>query len=67
MPLAQEAIMSAGFAVQAGHKIIGVAARCVGGFRVFCSDFAYRKLEYRIFPNVPAINRSVALLLKVSA
>ena len=58
--ICKEAIMSAGFAVQAGHKIIGVAVRCVGGFRVFCSDFAYRKLEYRIFPNARAIARSVA-------
>jgi hypothetical protein len=55
-----EAIMSAGFAVQAGHKIIGVAVRCAGGFRVFSSDFAYRKLEHRIFPNARAIARSVA-------
>jgi hypothetical protein len=50
------------FAVQAGHKIIGVAVRCLGGFRVFCSDFPYRKLEYRIFPNARAIARSVARL-----
>lgn len=54
--------MSEHFAVQAGHKIIGVAVRCLGGFRVFSSDFAYRKLEYRIFPNARAIARSVARL-----
>ena len=54
--------MSAGFAVQAGHKIIGVAVRCVGGFRVFCSDFAYRKLENRVFPTARAVDRSIARL-----
>jgi hypothetical protein len=48
------------FAVEDRHKIIGVAVRCAGGFRVFSSDFAYRKLEHRIFPNARAIARSVA-------
>jgi hypothetical protein len=50
------------FAVQARHKIIGVAVRCLGGFRVFCTDSAYRKLENRIFPNARAVARSVARL-----
>jgi hypothetical protein len=50
------------FAVQAGHKVIGVAVRCIGGFRVFSSDSTYRKLENRIFPNARAVARSVARL-----
>ena len=54
--------MSVGFAVQAGHKLIGVAVRCAGGFRVFCSDLKYQKLEGRTFPNMRAIARSVAQL-----
>ena len=62
MPLELEAIVSVCFAVQAGHKIIGVAVRCLGGFRVFSSDSAYRKLENRIFPNARAVARSVARL-----
>jgi hypothetical protein len=57
-----EAIVSVCFAVQAGHKIVGVAVRCLGGFRVFSSDSAYRKLEDRIFPNVRAVARSAARL-----
>jgi hypothetical protein len=57
-----EAIVSVGFAVQAGHKLIGVAVRCAGGFRVFSSDFTYRRLEDRIFPNMRAVARSVAQL-----
>ena len=51
--------MSVGFAVQAGHKLIGVAVRCVGGFRVFSCDPTYRKLEDWIFPNMRAVARSV--------
>ena len=54
--------MSVCFAVQAGHKIIGVAVRCLGGFRVFSSDSAYRKLENRIFPNDRAVVRSAVRL-----
>ena len=54
--------MSVCFAVQAGHKIIGVAVRCLGGFRVFSSDSAYRKLENRIFPNARAVVRSAVRL-----
>jgi hypothetical protein len=57
-----EAIVSVCFAVLAGHKIVGVAVRCLGGFRVFSSDSAYRKLENRIFPNARAVDRSVARL-----
>lgn len=59
MPLEQEAIVSVCFAVQARHKTIGVAVRCLGGFRVFFSDSDYRKLENRIFPNARAVIRSV--------
>jgi hypothetical protein len=55
-----EAIVSVCFAVQARHRIIGVAVRCAGGFRVFSSDSAYRKLEDRIFPNARAVVRCVA-------
>jgi hypothetical protein len=62
MPFDLEAIVSVGFAVQAGHKLIGVAVRCAGGFRLFSSDFAYRRLEGRTFPNFRAITRSVARL-----
>lgn len=62
MPLEQEAIISAGFAVQAGREIIAVRARCLGGFRVFASDFAYRKLDNRVLPNARAVARSVARL-----
>jgi hypothetical protein len=50
------------FAVEARHKMIGVAVRCPGGFRVFSSDRAYRKLENGIFPNARAVVRSVARL-----
>lgn len=50
------------FVVEARHKIIGVAVRCLGGFRVFSSDSAYRTLDHRIFPNTRAVARSVALL-----
>jgi hypothetical protein len=57
-----EAIVPECFAVQAGHKIIGVAVRCIGGFRVFSSNDAYRKLENRIFPNARAVARSVLRL-----
>lgn len=52
--------MSVCFAVEARYKIIGVAVRCPGGFRVFSSDRAYRKLENGIFPNVRAVVRSAA-------
>jgi hypothetical protein len=61
-PIALEAIVSVCFAVEARHKIVGVAVRCPGGFRVFFSDRAYRKLEDRIFPNARAVVRSVARL-----
>ena len=44
---------------KARHKTIGVAVRCLGGFRVFFSDSDYRKLENRIFPNARAVIRSV--------
>jgi hypothetical protein len=57
-----EAIVSVCFAVEAHHKMIGVAVRCPGGFRVFSSDRAYRKLENGIFPNARAVVRSVARL-----
>ena len=61
-PLELEAIVSVCFAVEARHKIIGVAVRCPGGFRVFSSDRAYRKLEVGIFPNARAVARSAARL-----
>jgi hypothetical protein len=61
-PIALEAIVSVCFAVEARHKMIGVAVRCPGGFRVFHSDRAYRKLENGIFPNARAIVRSVVRL-----
>jgi hypothetical protein len=61
-PNALEAIVSECFAVEAHHKMIGVAVRCPGGFRVFSSDRAYRKLENGIFPNARAVVRSVARL-----
>ena len=61
-PIALEAIVSVCFAVEARHKMIGVAVRCPGGFRVFSSDRAYRKLENGIFPNARAVVRSVARL-----
>ena len=61
-PIALEAIVSMGFAVEARHKMIGVAVRCPGGFRIFSSDRAYRKLENGIFPNARAVVRSVARL-----
>jgi hypothetical protein len=57
-----EAIVAIGFAIGAGHRIIGVAVRCAGGFRVFSSDLMYRKLEGRIFPNLRSIRRSAAQL-----
>jgi hypothetical protein len=59
-PIALEAIVSMCFAVEARHKMIGVAVRCPGGFRIFSSDRAYRKLENGIFPNARAVVRSVA-------
>jgi len=59
MPFELEAIVSVCFAVEAGHKIIGVAVRCLGGFRVFSSDSADRRLENRIYPNARAVDRSV--------
>lgn len=61
-PIALEAIVSMCFAVEARHKMIGVAVRCPGGFRIFSSDRAYRKLENGIFPNARAVVRSVARL-----
>jgi len=61
-PIALEAIVSMCFAVEAHHKMIGVAVRCPGGFRIFSSDRAYRKLENGIFPNARAVVRSVARL-----
>ena len=61
-PLEQEVIVSVCFAVEARHKIVGVAIRCPGGFRVFSSDRSYRKLEQGIFPNARAVARSVARL-----
>jgi len=36
-----------------------VAVRCLGGFRVFSSDSADRRLENRIYPNARAVDRSV--------
>jgi hypothetical protein len=57
-----EAIVSIGFAVEVGHRIIGVAVRCAGGFRVFASHGAYRKLEGRIFPNLRTVRRFAAEL-----
>jgi len=54
--------MSLCFAVEARHKIAGVAVRCPGGFRVFSSDRAYQKLENGIFPNARAVARSAARL-----
>jgi len=59
-PVELEAIMSTCFAVQDRHKIIVVAVRCLGGYRVFSSELAYRKLENRIFQNAWAVERSVA-------
>jgi hypothetical protein len=61
-PIDLEAIVSVCFAVEARHKMIGVAVRCPGGFRLFSSDRAYRRLEKRIFPNARALARSVARL-----
>lgn len=52
--------MSAGPAVQAGHRIIGVAVRCLGRFRIFTSDLAYRKLDNRVLPNARGVARSLA-------
>jgi hypothetical protein len=49
--------VSIGFAVEVGHRIIGVAVRGAGGFRLFSSDLAYRKMEGRIFPNLRTITR----------
>jgi hypothetical protein len=50
------------FAVEDRHKIIGVAVRCLGGFRVCSSLSAHRILENRIFPNARAVDRSAAKL-----
>jgi hypothetical protein len=61
-PLELEAIVSVCLAVEARHKIIGVAVRCPGGFRVFSSDRAYQKLENGIFPNARAVAYSLARL-----
>jgi hypothetical protein len=55
-----EAIVSTCFAVQDHHKLIEVAVRCLGGFPVFSSERAYRKLQNRIFPSAPSVGRSVA-------
>lgn len=52
-----ETIVSIGFAVEVGHRLIGVAVRCAGGSRVFSSDLAYRNPEGRIFPNLRTITR----------
>ena len=49
--------MSIGFAVEVGHRVIGVVVRCDGGFGVFSSDLAYRRLEARIIPNLRKITR----------
>jgi hypothetical protein len=59
-PCELEANVSIGFADELGHRIIGVAVRCAGGFRFFSSDLAYRNLEDRIFPNLRAIARFAA-------
>jgi hypothetical protein len=61
-PIALEAIVSVCFAVEARHKIVGVAVRCSGGFRLFSSDPAYRKLERGIFPTARADVHSIAWL-----
>jgi hypothetical protein len=50
------------FAVEDRHKIIGVAVRCLGSFRVFSSVTAYRIPEDEISPNARAVDRSVAKL-----
>jgi len=40
------------FLVEAGRKAVGVAVRVRGGFRFFCSDEAYRKLDGVTFARV---------------
>jgi hypothetical protein len=62
-PIDLEAIVSVCFAVEARHRMIGVAVRCPGGFGVFfSSNRAYRKLERGISPNARAVVRSIAWL-----
>lgn len=40
------------FLVEASRKAVGVAVRVRGGFRFFCSDEAYRKLDGLTFARV---------------
>jgi len=58
-PFELEAIVPTCFADEDRDKTIGVAVRCLGGFRVFSSDSADRRLENRIYPNARAVDRSV--------
>jgi hypothetical protein len=57
-----EAIVSVCFATESRHRINGVVARCRGGFGVFSSDPACRRLEDGIIPNGRAVVRSFARL-----
>jgi hypothetical protein len=61
-PITLEAIVSVCFAVEARHKIAGVAVRCPGGFRLVSPHRADQKLQDGMFLNARAVVRSVAWL-----
>lgn len=54
--------MTYSFAVEAHHKIIGIGAPKLIGFRAFFAVSAYHALEKQTWPKVRALARSVSKL-----
>lgn len=59
--------MSDRFLVEAGRKAVGVAVRVRGGFRFFCSDEAYRKLDGLTFARVRTLFGAVGQITRAAA
>jgi hypothetical protein len=47
--------MSDRFVVEADRRVVGIAVRVKGGFRVFTADRRFRSLESRTFPRLKAV------------
>lgn len=54
------------FLVEAGRKAVGVAVRVRGGFRFFCSDEAYRKLDGLTFTQVRTLFGAVRQIARAA-